>query len=479
MDLPAVLPVSPERTHAVPPYDLDAMSIEVELLLDWYLPHIVGTHPSGSVRAEFGHAWRDTLAALVAGPQTWTLRDYHSPNLIWLPERSGTARIGLLDFQDAVMGPPAYDVASLLQDARVTVSAELELKLLGVYAGARRAADPAFDTGAFAAAYAIMGAQRATKILGIFARLDRRDGKPQYLAHLPRIAAYLARNLAHPALRKVRGWFDLQMPGMFSEPQSEPEPPAEPAAPEPQAAPEPEPAAAIVLAAGLGQRMRPITDTLPKPLVSVGGRPMLDHALRRLADAGIDRAVVNVHHLADQIEGHLASVAAPAVLVSDERDALLETGGGVKRALPLLAPEFIVMNSDSLWIEGGEPNVSRLIGAWRPDAMDILLLLAARDSLGYDGAGDFDLDTEVEADTAGRLTRRPPGGQAAHVYAGVAVLKAELFADTPEGAFSLNLLFDRAAAVDRLHGLALDGEWLHVGTPDAIPLADARFAERG
>ena len=223
--LPATLPVAAGRDYAVPPYDLDAMLIEIDLLLDWYLPHIRGREASGSVRSEFGHAWREALSGPLGGPQTWTLRDYHSPNLIWLPERQGLARIGIIDFQDAVMGPPAYDVASLLQDARVTVPPELELRLLGAYAAARRAADPAFDMAGFAAHYAIMAAQRATKILGIFARLDRRDGKPQYLQHIPRVATYLLRNLEHPALARLKGWYAAALPDLFPAP---PAPPPEP-----------------------------------------------------------------------------------------------------------------------------------------------------------------------------------------------------------------------------------------------------------
>lgn len=227
---------------------------------------------------------------------------------------------------------------------------------------------------------------------------------------------------------------------------------------------------AMVLAAGLGQRMRPITDRCPKPLVRVGGRPMLDHALARLREAGIARAIVNVHHLADQIETHLAAVTDPAITVSDERDALLETGGGVKRALPHLGRVFAVMNSDSLWTESGPSNLGRMLEEWDPDRTDALLLLAPRESLGYDGKGDFTRDAD------GRLHRRPPGGQAPWVYAGVAILKAESFAGTPEGAFSLNLIFDRAIASGRLRGIVLDGEWLHVGTPDAIAAAEARLA---
>jgi hypothetical protein len=210
--VPAVLPVAEGLEHAVPPYDLEAMLIEVELLADWYVPHVVGGLMSGSARAEFVNAWAETLQEVIAAAPTWTLRDYHSPNLIWLPDREGIRRVGVLDFQDAVLGPPAYDVVSLLQDARVDVPADLELKLLSLYVRERKAADPAFDMAAFARAYAIMGAQRATKIVGIFARLDKRDGKPQYLRHLPRIEAYLARDLAHPALQKLRGWYETHLP---------------------------------------------------------------------------------------------------------------------------------------------------------------------------------------------------------------------------------------------------------------------------
>lgn len=228
---------------------------------------------------------------------------------------------------------------------------------------------------------------------------------------------------------------------------------------------------AFVLAAGLGKRMRPVTATLPKPLVEVAGRALLDHALDRAAEAGIAEAVVNVHWLADLIEGHLAKrEGAPAIVVSDEREALLETGGGVKKALPLLGEgPFVVLNSDSFWLEGPSPNLSRLIEAWDGSRMDMLLLVApTATSLGYEGAGDFVMDAD------GRLERRGERRVAPFIYAGVAVLTPELFADTPEGSFSLNLLFDRAIANGRLHGLRLDGQWLHVGTPEAIQAAEER-----
>jgi aminoglycoside/choline kinase family phosphotransferase len=210
--LPGILPVADGRDHVLPRYDLEALLIEVELLLAWYVPHVAPSLLSDSAPAEFANLWIETLQEIVDAPATWTLRDYHSPNLLWLGDRKDVKRIGLLDFQDAVLGHPAYDVASLLQDARVTVPAELEIRLLGTYARERKEADPAFDMAAFARAYAILGAQRGTKVLGIFARLDKRDGKPQYLKHLPRIEAYLMRNLAHPALARLKAWYETHLP---------------------------------------------------------------------------------------------------------------------------------------------------------------------------------------------------------------------------------------------------------------------------
>ncbi|MCU4181711.1 nucleotidyltransferase family protein [Bosea sp. BH3] len=229
---------------------------------------------------------------------------------------------------------------------------------------------------------------------------------------------------------------------------------------------------AMVLAAGLGQRMRPITDTLPKPLVTIAGRTMLDHMLDRLADAGIEEAVVNVHHLAGKVEAHLAGRARPRITISDERAELLETGGGVKKALPLLgSAPFFHTNSDALWRETGRPALAALAQAWDPQRMDILLLLADREtSLGFDGAGDFFLGDD------GRLARRGKAQSAPWIYAGVAILKPALFADTPDGPFSLNLLFDRAIAAGRLYGERLEGRWLHVGTPQAIAPAEAALA---
>ncbi len=228
------------------------------------------------------------------------------------------------------------------------------------------------------------------------------------------------------------------------------------------------PKTAMVLAAGFGVRMRPLTDTMPKPLVTVAGKALIDYVLDKLADAGAECAVVNVHYLAEQIERHLARRTRPRIVISDERGLLLGTGGGVVKALPLLgdAP-FFHINTDTIWIDGATPNLKRLAAAFDPAAMDALLLLApASGSIGYAGPGDFAMAPD------GRLTARS-GEQAPFVYAGAAILSPALFDRAPEGEFSLTDLFARAAGQGRLHGLRLDGLWMHVGTPDAIAAAEA------
>jgi tRNA threonylcarbamoyl adenosine modification protein YjeE len=210
-ELPDTLPAPPHGSYRIPAYDLRAFLIEVELLFDWYLPRC-GAPATADMRAEFLSLWQQALAPALAARRTWVLRDFHSPNLLWLAGRSGLAQVGLLDFQDAVMGPEAFDVASLAQDARVDVPEDLEAALLSRYLGGRRAHDPSFDADAFTQLYATLAAQRNTKILGIFARLDRRDGKPQYLRHLPRIHGYILRALRHPALAALRAWYAAHVP---------------------------------------------------------------------------------------------------------------------------------------------------------------------------------------------------------------------------------------------------------------------------
>jgi MurNAc alpha-1-phosphate uridylyltransferase len=228
----------------------------------------------------------------------------------------------------------------------------------------------------------------------------------------------------------------------------------------------------MVLAAGRGERMRPLTDRIPKPLISVAGKPLIDHVLDRLAAAGVECAVVNVHYLADLIERHLAGRKAPRITISDERKELLDTGGGVVKALGELGGgPFFHVNSDTLWIDGVQPNLQRLAEAFDPHSMDALLLLAPSiSSIGYGGRGDYSMAAD------GRLTRRAEREVAPFVYAGAAVFRPEMFEGAPAGAFSLTRLFDRAAERGRLHGLRLEGLWMHVGTPDAIAEAEAAIA---
>jgi N-acetylmuramate 1-kinase len=209
--LPEILPVAPQITYAIPTFDTDALLVEVGLMLEWYMPDR-GAELTDNMRAEFVMMWRDLLSKPASAARTWALRDFHSPNLIWLDERPGTARVGIIDFQDAVLGPAAYDLVSLLQDARVDVPEQLELALLTRYIKARRASDDSFDPAGFAELYAIMSTQRNTRLLGTFARLNRRDGKPQYLPHQPRIWTYLNRSLAHPMLSRAREWYSANVP---------------------------------------------------------------------------------------------------------------------------------------------------------------------------------------------------------------------------------------------------------------------------
>ena len=232
------------------------------------------------------------------------------------------------------------------------------------------------------------------------------------------------------------------------------------------------PRSAIVLAAGLGTRMRPYNGHIPKPLVQIGGKSLIDYCLDRLADAGVERAVVNVHHLADAIETLLAARRRPHIVISDERGMLLGTGGGIKNALPQLggAPFFLV-NSDTIWLDGVKPNFIRLAEAFDPQTMDALLLLApTAGSIGYAGRGDFAMLPD------GSLRRRAENQVVPFVYAGAAILSPTLFADAPSDAFALTALFDRAGAVHRLFGLRLEGVWMHVGTPEAVAAAEAALA---
>lgn len=232
------------------------------------------------------------------------------------------------------------------------------------------------------------------------------------------------------------------------------------------------PDVAMVLAAGLGKRMRPLTDMMPKPLVKVAGKTLLDWGLDSLADAGVTRAVVNVHYFPEQIVAHVSGRLKPKVAISDESTELLDSAGGIVRALPLLGTAaFFIINADTFWIDRSVSNLDRLALAWDPSRMDILLMLADFESAtGHSGRSDFLLATD------GRL-ERSAGASAGLIYAGAAMVHPRIFNAAPAGRHSLNLHFDRAIATGRLHGMKMEGRWITVGTPDAVQLAEAAVAD--
>jgi MurNAc alpha-1-phosphate uridylyltransferase len=220
---------------------------------------------------------------------------------------------------------------------------------------------------------------------------------------------------------------------------------------------------AMVMAAGLGKRMRPLTASQPKPMVRVAGKPLIDHALDRLDEAGLAKAVVNVHYLADALEAHLKARKSPAVVVSDERAMLLETGGGMIKALPDLPDPFFCLNADNVWLDGPRNAFAELSARWNPDEMDALLLLVGHArAVNFDGVGDFYMDPH------GRLSRKRAGRVAPFIYTGIQLVSHRLLRDAPEGKFSTNLLWDRAIEEGRLYGTSFTGLWFEVGTPQAI-----------
>lgn len=238
-----------------------------------------------------------------------------------------------------------------------------------------------------------------------------------------------------------------------------------------------EAATAMVLAAGFGERMRPLTLRMPKPLVPLAGKPLIDHVLDKLAAAGVKTAIVNVHYLPEQLEAHLTARQGtpPEIVVSDERGVLLDTGGGTKKALKLLGHgPFFVHNADSVWSEGATPALARMLRLWNPAEMDCLLLLApAATSVGYAARGDFSMAPD------GRLARRGAGEVVPFAFAGVSLCDERLFKGAPEGRFSLNLLWDNALARGKLYGMRMDGRWMHVGTPEALAEAESLFEREG
>ncbi len=487
---------APSRHSGLPAFDDTRALREVTLLLDWYWPATQEGPVTPELRDSYLAAWRAVLPKRHAMPDTLVLFDYHVDNLMLLPDRLGIAACGLLDFQDALVAPRPFDLVSLLQDVRRDVRPQLVAAMRERYL----AAFPTLDRQAFDASYAVIGAQRNTRILGTFTRLLLRDGKSGYQQLIPRTWKHLETDLAHPALALVRAWFDRHIPAaarraaqldeillMRSAKMSltptqrarltqlvadKARNDAAPNSANRSAAAIPP--RAMVLAAGFGTRLRPLTDTVPKPMVRVAGKPMIDTVIDRLAAIGVQEIVVNTHHLADVIETHLKARQKPRIVFSRE-DQILETGGGIKKALPLLGSEpFYAINGKIIWLNGKTDALVRLAEVWNDADMDGLLLLQPTTSaIGYDGAGDFFIDQ------VGRVRRRREWEVAPFVYAGIQILHPRLFAGAPDGAFSLNLLYDRAIEAGRLFGIRHDGEWFHVSTPKQLAEVEARIARGG
>ncbi|MEJ0062241.1 MAG: phosphotransferase [Alphaproteobacteria bacterium] len=435
----------PENAGDLPRYDT-ARFIDLLSPLIENFPHA----DPAAARAALAEAWTKILAPVGAQPQSLMLRDFIADNLMDLPSRAGWKSVGLLDFELAGIGPIAYDVASLTEQVRRDLPEEARNKIVAHYLALR----PELDKEEFMASVAVMSAQRHARI---FARLYKMN-KPEFLE---RSHSHLRRLLALPELAPARGWFKNFLPDYF--------PPLAPkfATPSKKQIPH----TAIVLAAGYGRRMMPLTATTPKPLLTVGGKAMLDHAIDRLRQAGVERIVVNAGYLGEQIAEHLAR-RDPDIIVSREAEPL-ETGGGVKHALPYLGSDPVyVVNADLPWQDSALPALENLRLYWDAAKQDILLLVMQKErALGFGGPGlevrgDFDVMPD------GQLRRHHHEPPYSHVFIGAQIVKPQLYQAVEAEIFSNNILFDRAEASGRLHGCVHDGGCYHVGTPEDLRRAN-------
>ena len=483
--VPRILPAGDGINHSLPHYDMALLLEELSLFTDWYMPARTGKILPEKDREMFAALWQDILLPVTRDLNCLVLRDYHAENLMLRTGQTGLAQLGLLDFQDAAIGHKAYDLVSLLQDARREVSEEMEQAMINKYVS-----ETAIDTSTFKRDYAILGAQRNAKIIGIFTRLYLRDGKAAYLDKIPAVWRLLDRDLQHPALTPIRRWLDEHI-----------SPKNRPREFLPKAF---MPAQAMILAAGLGKRMQPLSDHCPKPLIKVAGKELLSWSLDALCAAGVRDIVINMHYLADQMIDFAGKYYDHrlTLTLSDERTQLLDSGGGVKNALKYLGDDpFFVLNSDMIWQDANGQRFHnqmfhnqmfhKMQAFWRTGDMDILMILVPRaKAFGYEGAGDF------HRDATGRLSSRfsgpslsgsslsgsslsgpslsnpplsnqDPDAGADYVYGGIMIIKPDCFKNSPDGPFSLRQQFDQAEKAGRLFGIIHDGAWYHVGTPEA------------
>ncbi|MBT7605987.1 MAG: phosphotransferase [Kordiimonadaceae bacterium] len=430
-----------EGTHCLQVYDMEMLLSEALLIADWYYPANTNKRLTFSKREEFIQICSKVLTAVAGARDCLTLRDYHAENL--LENENGS--LGLIDFQDAVIGNSAYDLVSLLQDARRDVCPDIELEMVEYFCNKIDK-----DIAEFKEHYTILGAQRNMKIIGIFARLYLRDGKNHYIKLIPRVWGLLERCLKHPALSELKIWLDKEIPNRRNE-IFDPNPL--------------KPSQAMVLAAGLGKRMAPLTDNIPKPLIKINGKMMLAQTLDCLTEAAVTTAIINKHHFAGQIDQFVIDRKdwRPKITLSDETNGLLDSGGAVKKVLPLMGNEpFYILNSDMIWKDKGQGALNRLATEWRDD-MDVLLLLVKRsEANGHDGAGDFNMDND------GRLTFRNENTFSDYFYGGIHIIRPTCFDSIKENKFSLRKVFRQTEATGRLFGLLHNGSWYHVGTPVSV-----------
>ena len=443
--------------RATPPLDLPAWDAPamrdttIATLLDWWWPAMFGSAAPAAARADFAAALTDLLAPVAAGPHGFTHRDFFAGNLFWLPDRDGIRRVGVIDFQGASIGHPAYDLVSLLQDARRAIPPAIAARAFERYLAAR----PDLDAAAFRTAYAACAAQRHLRVAGQWVRLARRDNRPGlsgiWTAHLG-----AAERRPTPSGRGAAG----RRHGPLDSPCK----PRQPAGPRRMST---HPTTAMLLAAGRGTRMRPLTDATAKALLPLGGRKLIDQALDHLVEAGVDTVVVNAFWQADRLAAHLDGRRQPRIILRRE-STLLDTGGGTRAALDVLgdAP-FYTVNGDAFWLNGPSRALTRLAAAFDPDRVDAVLLVYRTAQVRAEvGFGDFMLDKW------GAPRRREEREVVPYLYAGVQVISPALFAGAPDGPFSMNLLWDRAMAADRLRAVVHDGLWFHLSTP--ADLSDAK-----
>ena len=457
----------------------EMMDTALGTLFDWWWPAMHGGPPPDAARAEVADALAAVLTVVETGPRCLVHRDFFAGNLLWLDRRAGHRRTGVIDFQGCAIGHPAYDLVSLLQDARRDIPAHWADRALRRYLAAR----PEIDPIAFRAAYAACAAQRHLRVSCQWVRLARRDGRPQYLEHGPRTWRLLNAALTNPAVAKLAAALDRWVPPAQRRNPPEPDggwaaPPDRTAAPCPAGVtPNRNPShpanihSAMILAAGLATRMRPLTGDTAKPLLMLRGRTLLDHALDRLAVEGVDTVAVNAFWQADKVVAHLAARRKPPIVAPIRETALLDTGGGVRNALPVLGSDpFYVINGDAFWLNGPRTALSRLARALTDEVDVVLLVHRTYQVRAETGAGDFAVSQ------LGVPRRRHEGEIVPYIFAGASLMRPSLLDDTPDGGFSLNLVWTRAMAAGRIRAVVHDGLWFHLSTPPDLAAAERALA---